>query len=341
MSASNLTGQGNAPPLMESSWFPDYVQSMQASQSQQSQQLLVTECPICKVNCLDITKTATGLPFMQVVAIAKAHYGEGTLFESSGLLPCGHLIGHDCRQQQQLNLHQCPICRADVRCRKCSQPLMMSCGKLKKVYCRSCILKQAVLLLNTTFIGSEECVLCQTPGLEVPGETREQHRARRERAAEQLLRERLRLVASLAYPAVDTMWHRQHAADVAEEWAGPRARFVDEWAAHPILTGPNLQRRIYGNCFFTADFASFVTIDHVVAFTGAVVELSPLIKENLESTLAWFTDLDEAMGVDASRGVEWNIGHAQYRLSCSNASVEAPAPKIPSASKSSITTEIQ
>ncbi|KAK8093535.1 hypothetical protein PG997_000220 [Apiospora hydei] len=329
MSSSNLpgtgSGQGNAPPPTESSWFPDYTQHMLASPDQQSQQRLVSDCPICKVNCLDITKTAPGMSFEAVADMVMAHYGKGTSFEITGLLPCGHLIAGDCLRQHLFNRDVCPMCRADIRCGKCNQPLVLACvqgqgqtqtrigrdaplpaapdaqDQAKRVYCRACVLKQAVLLLNTAFVGREECVLCQLPANRIPDETPEAHRARRLAAAEQFMRDRLRLVASLVYPNVSTIWDSQRVADVAARWAGPRARFVDEWVANPILTGPNMQARIYQTCFTCADQAPFPGVPDVVSLTMTVVELLPLLKENLDSTLAWFTDVDEAMEIDACR----------------------------------------
>ncbi|KAK7949209.1 uncharacterized protein PG986_010095 [Apiospora aurea] len=301
---------------------------MVPSPDQQSQRRLVSDCPICKVNCLDITKTAPGMSFGAVADMAMAHYGKGTSFEITGLLPCGQLIGGDCLRRQLFNRDQCPMCRADITCGKCNRLLVGACvqrqgqnqtwigrdapltaaldaqGQAKRVYCRACVMRQAVLLLNTTFVGREECVLCQLPANRIPDETPEAHLARRLQAAEQFMRDRLRLVASLVYPSVSTIWDPQR--------AGPRARFVDEWVANPILTEPNMQARIYQTCFACADQAPFVGVPDVVALTMTVVELLPLLKENLDSILAWFTDVDEAMEIDACKSPLGWPEHADY-----------------------------
>ncbi|KAK8134978.1 hypothetical protein PG984_006990 [Apiospora sp. TS-2023a] len=281
--------QADAPDSIEHSQiFSEYVAWMRGERGPKDQHHLCTKCCICLDNVLDIAPAAAGDAWGSLVATDHDHSDHS--YEATALLPCGHLVGNDCREvQAELGIgrvDECPMCRQKTECARCALPLKLPCvrkrggpvvgpqqtlsirsdaplpaldaktGKPKRVYCRPCVARQAQLLLNTTFVGNEECIFCREDSIFPPNalESEATHRANREYAADLHLRERLQMVARLLYPSLDTMWDRERADNLEAEYDAWRIAFPDAILQHENPTiWRFLKSRIFGHCTKTKD----------------------------------------------------------------------------------------
>ncbi|KAK8086095.1 hypothetical protein PG994_001069 [Apiospora phragmitis] len=131
-------------------------------------------------------------------------------------------------------------------------------GPLGNIYCGRCLSEQAVLLLNTTFVSNEACPLCKHDDPQSnPQETDEEHRTKRERAADLFFQDRLQNMYDLEFPRPDLRppEHDHESEQLAEERKLQRFDFLCE---RPEIV--RLRRRIFQNCPFTGEEAGALTL---------------------------------------------------------------------------------
>ncbi|KAK8006072.1 hypothetical protein PG991_012369 [Apiospora marii] len=300
---------------------------MKGEKGPKEQHHLCSMCAICLEHVLDISPAAAGDSWKALAAPDHDHSGH--TFERTGLLPCGHLIGRDCRKQQGEKLEQCPICRQSAACGKCNLPLLLECvwgggdtpltvrpdaplpavdartGRSKNIYCRQCMVRQAVLLLHNAFVGNEECLLCREDTFFPPRplESAAAHRARRRQAADLHLRERLQMVCRLVLPSVPTKWSGRD--DLEQFWRPSRDEFPEAVLEQEKDNWAFLRPRIFGNCRITGDRVGPLS-RYVPALVQAGLLISTVAKATVQMGLAWYPDVDDLMAIDTSQPAPLN-----------------------------------
>ena len=259
---------GNSPPV-QTTWFPDYVRLIEENQEQEKLKSgfrpnLVSECLIC-YKALDISITYPR------ESDAQSQLNEGQ-FEQTRLLVCGHLMGKDCMQQLVSTSRLCPLCRKYNGCERCKFILLsdypdgsygltegvpLTAARyqdaiLEKLYCPTCFAEQILDIIGTIVANNEDCPLCKERNPYHIGEmeTVDEHQGRRERAADDFLRERLKAIAKLMLQSTGNIsagarWDK-------EAFERETLRVTEEFI---LVVPPDFRRSIFSNCSYTSETA--------------------------------------------------------------------------------------